>query len=322
MQAPPPPPSSQGGLELQLLEQKSPYLAQETNSLEQLFRREEQQNALPSLTSQRRSSAGAEMKVNELQRRLLRPDKKDGFWGLVQGRGPEKETMASMREELEQLQMREELEQLLLLERQQKQQKQQQTNLRTLQQSSQGWGGARHVSPLVTNLGASGMKQVTPKTYSPTPTTPGTGVVDILVPKDQDTGFFGVGSSLSFSSAPKPNPAQDSLALGSLPSASSRQGQLYARTSQTGDSWQNSIINSVPSVNSDQVSQVTGFWPSYSAGHPAVPGPRRRPKHCLPAADSGWYPPSPGTSRSNCWDTPAYVDGRAADSFGTTNQRP
>ena len=135
--------------------------------------------------------------------------------------------------------LQEELDALLRLERQQQQLLNKQNEIsgtRGRKQPNLNWGGigpGRQVSPLVTNLGSSGMKKVQGRGtgggggVTPTPgshlnlvtPTPGssTGVVDIHVPKNQDVGFFGVGSSLSFS--PK-QPAQDSLALGSRPPSS------------------------------------------------------------------------------------------------------
>ena len=132
--------------------------------------------------------------------------------------------------------LQEELDALLRLERQQQQLLNKQNEIsgtRGRKQPNMNWGGfgpGRQVSPLVTNLGSSGMKKVQARGgegVTPTPgshlnqvtPTPGssTGVVDIHVPKNQDVGFFGVGSSLSFS----PNrPPQDSLALGSRPPSS------------------------------------------------------------------------------------------------------
>ena len=133
--------------------------------------------------------------------------------------------------------LQEELEALLRLERQQQQLLSKQNEIPGTpgrKQPNLNWGGigqGRQVSPLVTNLGSSGMKKVqsrgggggvtpTPSGHlnqvTPTPMS-STGVVDIHVPKNQDVGFFGVGSSLSFSPNRQP---QDSLALGSQSSSS------------------------------------------------------------------------------------------------------
>ena len=88
MEAPPPPPTSQqqGGASLEaLFERKPPFLAQDSNALEQLFRKEKdmvgggRQTALPSLLSQRRSSSPGP----EVQRRRGE-QQANGFWGLVQ----------------------------------------------------------------------------------------------------------------------------------------------------------------------------------------------------------------------------------------------
>ena len=82
----PPPPSKQGGTNLEaLFERKSPFLAQDSNALEQLFRTEKdivggRQTALPSLVSQRRSSSPGP----EVQRRRGEQQQPNGFWGLVQ----------------------------------------------------------------------------------------------------------------------------------------------------------------------------------------------------------------------------------------------
>ena len=126
--------------------------------------------------------------------------------------------------------LQEELEALLRLERQQQQLLSKQNEIPGTpgrKQPNLNWGGigqGRQVSPLVTNLGSSGMKKVQSRGGGVTPTPSGhlnqvtptpmssTGVVDIHVPKNQDVGFFGVGSSLSFSPNRQP---QDSLALGS-----------------------------------------------------------------------------------------------------------
>ena len=155
------------------------------------------------------------------------------FWHINISQGPGRQS-AGQGESVESLQ--EELDALLRLERQQQQLLNKQNEIsgtRGRKQPNLNWGGigpGRQVSPLVTNLGSSGMKKVQGRGgggVTPTPgshlnlvtPTPGssTGVVDIHVPKNQDVGFFGVGSSLSFS----PNrPPQDSLALGSRPPSS------------------------------------------------------------------------------------------------------
>ena len=83
----PPPPSKMGGTNLEaIFERKPPFLAQDTNGLEQLFRTEKdtlggRQIALPSLLSQRRSSSPSP----EVQRRRGE-QQANGFWGLVQVR--------------------------------------------------------------------------------------------------------------------------------------------------------------------------------------------------------------------------------------------
>ena len=89
MEAPPPPPTSQqqGAASLEALFERKPnsFLAQDSNALEQLFRKEKdmvgggRQTALPSLLSQRRSSSPGP----EVQRRRGE-QQANGFWGLVQ----------------------------------------------------------------------------------------------------------------------------------------------------------------------------------------------------------------------------------------------
>ena len=154
-----------------------------------------------------------------------------GFWLIYIFQGPSRKS-SGQGESVESLQ--EELDALLRLERQQQlliNKQNEITGTHGRKQPNLNWGGIGHqVSPLVTNLGSSGMKKVqvrggggvTPtqatqlNLVTPTPGS-STGVVDIHVPKNQDVGFFGVGSSLSFS--PKRQP-QDSLALGSRPPSS------------------------------------------------------------------------------------------------------
>ena len=238
MEAPPPPARQGGGTEAMF--ERASFLSQDNNNLEQLFRLEadsqgSRQTALASQVSQRRSSSPAP----SLQRRRGE-QKASGFWGLVQGqpgRRTEPESVASMQEELEAL---------LLMERRQEQLLKGQNEIGGRQKvGGLAWsrlGQGSKVSPLVTSLGASGMKKVQPRGSAPSPVKAKTGVVDIVVPKDQNTGFFGVGSSLSFS----PTRAQDNLALGSQ--------QLQSRNSN-GQQQQriSSVVNSVPSMNSDQV---------------------------------------------------------------------
>ena len=209
MQPPPPPPA---GL-----------------TLERLFSRQEppSQTAAPSEQSVRRTSSPQP----RIQNRRLDQGGQDhnGFWRMSQGR--RQEEGGNKQEQI--LELQAELQQLLRLEQQQQQQQQQQQNSvlyrqiqaldeQELQQladqllpgspskiGSQDWTAlpqpGRPAPPVsITNFGTSGLKPVVDRTggfptSSPRPHSPTSTVVDIHVPQNQDTGFFGVGSSLSFS---------------------------------------------------------------------------------------------------------------------------
>ena len=114
-------------------------------------------------------------------------------------------------------------------------------NANTFSQSSNSWRKKptpRKDPVSINNFGSSGFKKVNTNTNniiqgsstSPRPTT----VVDIHVPEGQATGFFGVGSSLSFSDGSSP----------------------IERSGQIGQT--NSMMNSVASLHSDQVIQSPG----------------------------------------------------------------
>ena len=245
--------------------------------------------------------------------------------------------------------LQEELEALLRLERQQQQLLNKQNEIPGTpgrKQPNLNWGGigqGRQVSPLVTNLGSSGMKKVQSRGGGVTPTPSGhlnqvtptpmssTGVVDIHVPKNQDVGFFGVGSSLSFS--PKRQP-QDSLALGSQSPSSPKVffalvhtltqyfQQVQGRTNQLGAQQIRppALLNSVPSMNSDQVKKDdTDLIPV--PGHSEKPGYWGRSQHRLPNSDQGGNPTPPRSPRTDHILSSPPIHGSASDSSGTSNER-
>ena len=128
---------------------------------------------------------------------------------------------------------------------------------------------------IINNFGSSGMKPImsnnrpspTPNSRSPSPrpqgtpsTTVGPSVVDVIVPKDSDSGFFGVGSSLSFNGGGggpvNPGPRMGTVANAASSYPSSQHNSAY--------------INSVPSMNEDQV-MLTNGMPSGEDPHIIYP---------------------------------------------------
>ena len=127
---------------------------------------------------------------------------------------------------------------------------------------------------IINNFGSSGMKPImsnnrpspTPNSRSPSPRPQGTpsttvsqSVVDVIVPKDSDSGFFGVGSSLSFNGGGGPvNPGP-------------RMGTVANSPSSYPNPLHNSAyINSVPTMNEDQV-MLTNGMPSGEDQHIIYP---------------------------------------------------
>ena len=114
----------------------------------------------------------------------------------------------------------------------------QNNNKKFNQQPGNSWQRGKPQKPQdpvsINNFGSSGLKQVKTNNlgFHGSSTTPRSStVVDIHVPQGQDTGFFGVGSSLSFSGG----------------------SNNVKRQGVVGNT--NTIMNSVGSLNSDQLIQ-------------------------------------------------------------------
>jgi hypothetical protein len=142
---------------------------------------------------------------------------------------------------------------LPIMEPQNKNQKLPSNNRQSLSWTALGQNqNANQVS--VTNFGTSGLKPINnhmPRNNQKSTTigpllAGGTSVVDIHVPKGQDTGFFGVGSSLSFSGQPTRPPGQHQQAKN--PRLQHPQG---------AQKMGSSLMNSVSSLNRDQVIQAS-----------------------------------------------------------------
>ena len=158
-----------------------------------------------------------------------RAESSDGFWNVMQNRLKQPDRTTEGIKQPAHIDLDAELERLLKLERQA-------TNQIQLEEMGPLHGKQanphRQGNVVINNFGTSGMKPVTARPYINSPTsTVSNNFVDVLVPKNQNGGFFGVGSSLSFNSGTK---------KGSI---------------------QNSLINSFPSINQEQV-----IAPEYSRG--------------------------------------------------------
>ena len=220
-------------------------------------------------------------------------DRYNGFWnmmhkndalgGKLPGSGESSSRIMNRQDPV--ISLQDELEQLLLLERQQNQQKSnmyntkrvmdekelqqlakkllpimepqnnnQNTNINNRQALSwtalgQNQNQKKKVDPVsVTNFGTSGLKPINshmPSNNQKSTTigpllAGGTSVVDIHVPKGQDTGFFGVGSSLSFAGQ-----------------QAQQQQQQQASNQPNTPKMSSSMVNSVSSLNRDQVIQAS-----------------------------------------------------------------
>jgi hypothetical protein len=192
----------------------------------------------------------------------------NSFWNVMQQRIKEKQeksTEASLKRILNKPEpgessgndpmamssMQEELQRLLALRNRDSKKKNSSGNDRILEpmlpisesdeKPSIAWGSLNRDEQndpvVVNNFGSSGMKPITGKSLlsgGSTTTSSSASFVDVMVPKDQQSGFFGVGSSLSFAGdAVTPNTGISRPVLNSLPSLN--RDQVLAGNFAIGD---------------------------------------------------------------------------------------
>ena len=219
-----------------------------------------------------RQAANRRMEVVTFNPPTSTPGPTNSFWNVMQQRikdKQEKSTEASFKRILNQpdltialgsdslavSSMQEELQRLLALRNRDSRKKNAATgpNSRTLEpmmpisdsgdKPSIAWGsvnsGEQEDPVMVNNFGSSGMKAITARSLlsrgSTTTEQPSASFVDVMVPKDQQDGFFGVGSSLSFAGegGVTPNPGPSGPVLNSLPSLN--RDQVLASSYHIGD---------------------------------------------------------------------------------------